>query len=263
MAFRDMGDMASRMIEVYRVPKRSPLASLSFWSALFLALLAASAGFGARYGIWNFRFGFLILRVCFFAGIITGLLGLVGSWISFPLRSDRRGFTLSLTAVLLSGIIVGYPLQWKLTAAEAPLLHDVTTDPENPPQFQVIDRYRNTEHNDLEYGGTRERSLQEQYYPNLQSKIIDRSLDSCMERALGVSRQLDWEIHRANWNDGWIEATDRTLWFGFKDDVVIRLQEEGEQCRVDLRSVSRVGRGDTGTNARRIQKFFHLFNPSM
>lgn len=260
MAFREMSDMASRMAEVYRVPRRSPLASMAFWPALFLGLVAVSAGFGARYGFWNFRFGFRILRVCFFGGVITGALGLVGSWISFPLRSDRRGFTLSLTAVLISGVLVGLPLQWKMRADEAPALHDVTTDPANPPQFRVINRYRDDQHNDLDYGGEQERKLQSEHYPELQTKVVEGSLDSCMRKALDLGRRYDWQVHRVNWEEGWIEATDTTFWFGFKDDVIVRLRETDGECRVDLRSVSRVGRGDAGTNARRIQKFLDDFD---
>jgi hypothetical protein len=255
-----MSDMANRMVEIYRVPRRSPLASLAFWSVLSLVLVSVSAGFGVRYEFWDFRFGFRILRICFFGGIVTGVTGLVGSWICFPLRSDRRGFTLSLTAVLLSGLVVGVPLKWKIHAEEAPAVHDVTTDSANPPQFRVVDRYRQSEHNDLEYGGDRERGLQEKHYPELQTTVVARSLDSCMHRALEMGRRFDWKVHRANWEDGWIEATDTTFWFGFKDDVVIRLRKDDEKCQVDLRSVSRVGKGDAGTNARRIRRFLNQFH---
>lgn len=49
-----------------------------------------------------------------------------------------------------------------------------------------------------------------------------------------------------------IEATDTTFWFGFKDDVIIRITGDTMSCRVDMRSVSRVGMSDVGVNADRI-----------
>ncbi len=55
---------------------------------------------------------------------------------------------------------------------------------------------------------------------------------------------------------GRIEAVDATFWFGFRDDVVVRIAAApGGGSRVDVRSKSRVGRGDAGTNARRIRGF--------
>ena len=55
--------------------------------------------------------------------------------------------------------------------------------------------------------------------------------------------------------DGRIEATDTTFWFGFKDDVVIRISKSDKGSQLDIRSVSRVGKSDVGTNAKRIRKF--------
>ena len=55
--------------------------------------------------------------------------------------------------------------------------------------------------------------------------------------------------------DGRIEATDTTFWFGFKDDVVVRVQPADNGSRIDVRSESRVGKSDVGTNARRIRAY--------
>ncbi|HJR53568.1 MAG TPA: DUF1499 domain-containing protein, partial [Gemmatimonadota bacterium] len=57
---------------------------------------------------------------------------------------------------------------------------------------------------------------------------------------------------------GRIEATATTPWFGFKDDVVVRIRPEAGGSRVDVRSVSRVGRSDVGTNARRIEEYLEI-----
>ncbi len=68
-----------------------------------------------------------------------------------------------------------------------------------------------------------------------------------------------WEIYAEVPTEGRIEAVDTTFWFGFKDDIVIRVQPENAGSRIDLRSVSRVGKGDLGANAKRISMFVEAF----
>jgi uncharacterized protein (DUF1499 family) len=75
-------------------------------------------------------------------------------------------------------------------------------------------------------------------------------------RALAAVEALGWELVDANRQEGRIEATDSTFWFGFKDDIVIRVQPQGSGAKVDARSVSRVGKGDVGINAKRLRRFF-------
>ena len=79
--------------------------------------------------------------------------------------------------------------------------------------------------------------------------------DQAFDRALAVAQDLEWRIVTADKAAGRIEATDTTRWFGFEDDVVVRLTPWGSGTRVDVRSVSRVGGGDAGTNARRIRDY--------
>jgi uncharacterized protein (DUF1499 family) len=79
--------------------------------------------------------------------------------------------------------------------------------------------------------------------------------DKAFEQALAAARKMGWVIVDANAADGRIEATDITFWFGFKDDIVIRVTPADQRSRVDMRSVSRVGKSDVGMNARRIRKY--------
>jgi uncharacterized protein (DUF1499 family) len=58
---------------------------------------------------------------------------------------------------------------------------------------------------------------------------------------------------------GLVEATATTFWFGFKDDVVVRVVANAAGSRIDIRSVSRVGQSDIGANAARIEKFLAAF----
>lgn len=75
------------------------------------------------------------------------------------------------------------------------------------------------------------------------------------EQALRTAKNMGWTIVNSNPGEGRIESTDTTFWFGFKDDIVIRITAAGQESRVDVRSVSRVGRSDVGTNAKRIRRF--------
>jgi uncharacterized protein (DUF1499 family) len=73
--------------------------------------------------------------------------------------------------------------------------------------------------------------------------------------AVAAARAMGWEVVAADRASGRIEATDTTRFFGFKDDVVIRVQAAPGGSRVDVRSVSRVGGSDVGTNATRIRAY--------
>src|SRR6202022_4383493 len=103
--------------------------------------------------------------------------------------------------------------------------------------------------NTAEYAGAALAAQQRAGYPGLAPVRFAAPPDQVFARALG------WQIVAAVPAEGRLEATDRTRWFGFRDDVVVRVAAEGTGTRVDVRSVSRVGRSDLGTNARRIRRF--------
>jgi uncharacterized protein (DUF1499 family) len=96
---------------------------------------------------------------------------------------------------------------------------------------------------------------QREGYPDIEPLTMPLPPDRVFNRALDVAQRLGWEIVATDQTGGRIEATDTTRWFGFKDDVAVRITPWGSGTRVDVRSVSRVGRSDVGTNARRIREF--------
>ena len=107
----------------------------------------------------------------------------------------------------------------------------------------------------MAYGGPAIAAQQKKAYPDLKPAVLGVPPAQAFDRAVDAAKKQGWEIVAAVPAAGRIEATDTTRWFGFKDDVVIRVRPEGAGSRVDVRSVSRVGRGDVGTNARRIRGF--------
>ena len=92
--------------------------------------------------------------------------------------------------------------------------------------------------------------------PRFQPVFLAVPPDEAYRRAMAVVTSRGWEVLAGDQAAHRIEATDTTRWFGFKDDVAIRIAAiPNGGSRVDVRSVSRVGRSDIGTNARRIREF--------
>jgi hypothetical protein len=152
-------------------------------------------------------------------------------------------------------VAAGVPWYWQRRAREVPPIHDISTDTADPPEFVAILPLRADAPNPAEYGGPAIAAAQQQAYPDLQPLALPRPPEAVFGRAVEAARRAGWEIVASDSAAGRIEATATTGWFGFKDDVVVRIRPANEGSRVDVRSVSRVGRSDVGTNARRIRAY--------
>jgi len=141
------------------------------------------------------------------------------------------------------------------SAKASPPIHDITTDTENPPRFVAMVPLRQGSPNAVEYQGQAIAQQQRMAYPDIQPATIAELPDAAFKRALSAARDLGWQIVAAVPAEGRIEATDTTLWFGFKDDLVVRVTPNTGGSRIDVRSVSRLGQGDLGKNAARIRAY--------
>ena len=216
-------------------------------AAAAVALLLA-AGPGTRASLWTFRTGFQMMRWAVYAGAGGVLLGTIAL-----LWRGRRG--LSALAVVLGLCAIAPPVLLMRSARSKPPIHDITTDTADPPAFVAVVPLRKDAANPAAYGGPEIAAQQQKAYPDLKPVLLSEPPARAFERALEAAKAQGWEMVAAVPADGRIEATDTTPWFGFKDDVVIRVRPEGSGSRVDVRSVSRVGRGDVGANAARIRAF--------
>jgi uncharacterized protein (DUF1499 family) len=240
-----------------RTTRPRPLSRLALAAAalaMAVALAAALAGLGSRWDLWHFRTGFTMLRWAVYAGIAVGVLSLIAIARARP-GGPRRGFAFAFFAFVLMLFVVVVPWQQRRSSRGVPPIHDISTDTENPPPFVAIAPLRADAPNPVEYAGPEAASRQRQAYPEIQPVVVGLPPDTAFVRALAAARAKRWEIVEANAAEGRIEATDRTFWFGFYDDVVIRITPSGTGSIVDVRSKSRVGRGDMGTNARRIRGY--------
>ena len=216
-----------------------------------LAMLACS-GLGVRAGLWDYRFGLSLLRYSAYVGIASMVLAVVALLLTRP----GGGALFALLGALAVGLVTfAVPWSFSRTARSVPPIHDISTDTESPPSFVDVLPLRADASNSAEYAGDSIASLQRAAYPDVQPIVLSEPTSNGFSRALAAANDMGWEIVAADSVAGRIEATATTTWFGFKDDVVIRVRPEGTGSRVDVRSVSRVGRSDVGANAARIRAY--------
>lgn len=236
----------------------SPALSRTAVAGFVLSVAAAGitmlAGLGSRWDWLYFTTGLLLLRVSVIGGILSFAVCIAGAVITRP-GTWRGGFRLSVLGLVISFIAVSVPLNWYAVAQQTPPIHDITTDTNDPPQFVSVLPLREKAPNPADYGGPEVAAQQHAAYPDVKPLTLFTPPDRAFDRALAAARSLGWTIMQKDRQEGRIEAMDRTIWFGFTDDIVIRVRPEDGASRVDIRSVSRVGKSDMGTNAARIRKF--------
>ncbi len=241
--------------------RTSLIARAGFLIALIAGFAAILAGRGTSYGIWSYRTGISVLRWAAYGGITAAALSLIGLIASLRIVIVR-GFLCAILGVVIGCFVAGIVLHWKKVAETVPPIHDITTDTKTPPQFVTILRLLKSDKNSPVYGGEAVAVQQRKAYPDIVPLILPLPPDQAFERALAVARRLGWQIIDADKDSGRIEAVATTFWFGFSDDIVVRLRKQNSGCRVDIRSESRVGVSDLGKNAERIRRFLKAMKDS-
>jgi uncharacterized protein (DUF1499 family) len=243
------------MIPLGPKPPLSRLAVAGFLLTAIAIVAAIGAEYRARPGWWDFLKNSEVLNGAAYFGVAGAALSLAGAIVSRR-NLRRRGFVLALLGVVLGTVTFGVRGNWYMLAKRVPLIHDITTDTENPPQFVAILPLRRDAPNPAKYGGMEVAAKQHAAYPDIRPLAIDIPPSQAYEVALDTALRMKWQVVAGSPSEGRIEAVATTRWFGFKDDVVIRITAAGDRgCILDIRSVSRVGRSDIGTNARRIRAF--------
>jgi uncharacterized protein (DUF1499 family) len=195
--------------------------------ALVLAVLAVLSillsGIGTRGRWFHFRIGLALFA-------LSGLLA-AGAVISGLIARDR----LALMAAAVGAIVLLAPIYGAMTAYGKPMIHDISTDPD------VLD--------------PRVAEIQRASYPDVKPLVLSATPAEAFARVRKAAESLGWKVVSARPEEGVLEATDTTGWFGFTDDVVVRVHAVPEGSRIDVRSTSRVGKSDVGMNAKRIRGF--------
>ena len=207
------------------------------------------------------RLGVLPLGVAvvgFAVGVIVGFVSALVIGVSLIRTGIDSSKSFPTIALCIVGCVVAVPLMSMLSAVGAPAIHDITTDMLDPPRFVEAVQYVTPGR--TVYGGDELANQQREAYPDIIPIMVAKSPDEAFSLALEVARDMGWENIVSNAGEQRIEATDTTWWFGFVDDIVIRIRSEEIGSRIDVRSLSRVGVGDLGANAARIRRFRDALN---
>src|SRR5699024_137229 len=227
------------------------------FSVLAVVLLVLS-GYGYQWGWWKLGTAFTWLLP---GSILLGLLGFIFGliyWFARHRGMADGGEQGAWTAIILGLAVLGTVGYWFYQANQFPPIHDITTDTQHPPSFKNIVALRAGAANDTAYGGSEIAQIQHKHYPDIQTLVMDAVYDETFNRALQAARKQPWEkIVTSDRQAGLIEASDKLPWFGFVDDIVIRIDSTANegQTKIDVRSVSRIGKGDIGVNAQRIREY--------
>lgn len=222
-------------------------------------LSLGGSGLGYRLGLWGFKTGITLVKYAGYISVAALAVCLVGLAL-WQAQVFPQGMITALVGLVIGGCVLGLTLKWKHNLASVPYIHDITTDTENPPLFVAVLPLRAGAENAAEYGGPELAKQQHDGYPDLKPGSVSRSPDKAFPGALQAAKDMGWKIVASDAKSLRIEATDTTRWFGFKDDVVVRLSPTSTGTRIDVRSVSRVGKSDVGTNARRIKAYLARVN---
>jgi len=232
----------------------SAVARLALALGLACGAAALLAGPGYRMGWWSLGAGIQTVRWAATVAVAGALVALISALVLRIAKAKRSAFSLAVAALAVNLLVAGPPLHLYREAQRLPAIHDISTDTDRPPQFVAVLPLRKEARNPVDYPPATA-AEQKRGYPDILPMLIDASPAFTFERAERAARAMGWDIVAVAPQDGRIEATDTTLLFGFKDDIVIRITPQAQGSIVDVRSLSRVGGSDIGTNAKRIRAF--------
>jgi len=235
-------------------PVSHRLARMAFIMACVAALIVAAAGPMHRYVGLGIEPAFALFRYGFYVAVAAVALGLATILPTRP-GDRRRGFVAAFLAVVVGAAAAYAPLTWFLRAQRSPELNDISTDISNPPPFVMALQLRRGASNPAAHPGAEAGALQRAAYPDIVPVTLPVPPAEAFKRVDAAAVAMGWDVVARAPGEGRLEAVATTAWFGFRDDIVVRIRAEGTGSRIDIRSKSRDGRSDLGVNARRIRAF--------
>jgi hypothetical protein len=256
-----------------RLYTEQPISRLAIWArgiaffslaATFIAVIIVRSGALDIVPALSTLAGALVLAC---VAILLACGAVVAIW-----REGLGGGRHAATAVFIGLVLIAYPLYLGIKASRLPAISDITTDPIDPPQFDAIARLRPRDANPVVYAGLYAAEQQHAAYSDIEPDDTNSTPQEAFDAAMKVIIKRRWRIvdtrvpqvaaprvgetrasRAASGRDGIIEAVARTPILGFRDDVVVRIRPTTDGTRIDVRSASRYGRNDIGTNAARVR----------
>jgi hypothetical protein len=237
------------------------VSKLAVWSrrvAIFALPVVAIAVVLHRLGAIEYTVAYVLLVAGFavaLAALVLAVAALAIIW-----NEGLRGLGAALVAFLIGVAILAVPLFEAGRSINLPAISDISTDVTDPPRFNAIASSRPRSANSPAYPGPEAAALQRAAYPGVKFAEFDAEPDEMFNVVVGLAEQFGWRIldsvsPRGGERDGYVEAVAQTAVMGFREDVSIRIRKIGNSVRIDMRSASRYGMLDFGSNARRIQAF--------
>ena len=222
-------------------PVSHRLARIAFILACVGGGVVASAGPLHRYAGLDFEPVLALFRYGFYVALAGVALGVATILPTRP-GDRRRGFLAALLAVVIGGAAIYTPLAFLVRAQQSPMLNDVSTDTANPPPLVATLPLRRGATNPAAWAGGNAPVLQRDAYPDIGPAVLAVPPTEAFRRAEAIAAAMGWTVVASRW-------------FGFRDDIVVRVRPDGGGSRVDIRSKSRNGESDLGVNAERIREF--------
>ena len=228
------------------------------WLALAVGVLSAGAallsGPAYRVELLSLSIATHGVRWAGTAAVGGAALALLAVLLTLGASARRRWRRRAWLALAVNLVVAAGPLYMLYQLQSQPRIHDISTDTTNPPAFEAVVEHRRGARNPIEYVPATA-AEQRQGYPDIVPLRLQLAPSVVFDNAERAARTMGWQIVAAAPDKLRLEATDTTLLFGFKDDIVVRITPEAAGCVVDVRSLSRVGSSDFGANARRVRAY--------
>jgi uncharacterized protein (DUF1499 family) len=256
------------MARRFSAPYQSePVSSLASWARNF-AIFSVVA---VVVSILIVRFGFLEMKpalATFFGALACAGLSILVSFAAFAAiwQNGSRGMSRIMLALLIDAVVLAYPAYLAVQYRKLPPIHDITTDPIDPPRFEALAPLRTGDDtNPAVSAGLYSAEQQRRAYPDIETVELDVPAPRAFDIAKRIVAKRKWLVIDEREPQpprrlGRIEAVARTPIMGFREDVSIRVTPDGDGSRVDIRSASRYFESDLGSNAARISKLIDEIN---
>lgn len=242
------------------------LAKTTFAGFILSLAVGLVAALGTRLGFWTVDFGLhTLFPWCAGIGFLTFVGGVV--WILWAMiANDSSSARYGLIGLAGVAIVLANPVLDFWNSHGLPPIADVTTDTEHPPQFVSLLTQRGADASPPGYDGSKPMTMdgklstvamvQHKYYGDIHTIAILMSPERLFKRAVAASYAMGWDIIAISPDEGRIEATDTSLFFGITDDIVIRIKPSGMGAKLDIRSKARTEDNSGSRNPQRIRDFF-------
>jgi len=237
----------------------SRVATAARATGILAVVLFAGAPAAIQLGLLPPGLGFRLFSASLLLGLLAVILGLIGL-ARTRVATGRDGRGRAVLGAALGGAVVLAIFALALPSGDLPVINDITTDLEDPPAFVAAAELPENRDRDMTYPAEF-REQQRRGYPGLTSIQVSSAPAATLERIARIATDLGWTVIARDDAAGTLEATETSRTFRFVDDVVVRVRPAGDGSVVDVRSKSRVGRGDLGANAARIQRLADALEP--